>query len=91
MLYDEGWSIWVKALDGCFFIFNILLIYKKKPQPTAVDESRVVMIVIHSPINQLDGAQLLCNKYWDTEQLDLCIQKFRKCQIEFTSKGHWVV
>lgn len=61
MLYDERWSIWVKALNGCFFIFNILLIYKKKKktQPTAVDESRVVMVVIHSPINQLDGEQLL--------------------------------
>lgn len=31
---------------------------------------------------------MLLDKYWNPEQLDMCIQKFKSGQIKFTWKGY---
>ena len=35
----------------------------------------------------MDLLWIFCKKYWNIEQLDMCIQKFTEGHIKFTCKG----
>jgi len=58
-----------------------------EPSNLSVD-SRIKQLLWILPLSSLLEDSNLSKKYWNIEQLDVCIQKFTEGHFKFTCKGY---